>query len=506
MGKLPSYPKEAAIAAAPIRKGKGTMKQYKRIGLVLFFASAFAAAVPAQDPSVLLEQAIYAEETLGDLNQAIGIYQQIVADADAGRPTAAQALFRLGMCYQKSGHNESAQAAFSRLKRLYPEQKELIAGIPAFPSEAPSLGPAPWVDGEILQFTMKTKGSAAGIGATQVFSMESLVEEGNTGWRFRSIQAMPGTSMFSIISTDSGYAPIERRNGIRRQGMENHLIYAGDHVEVSTVRGGTEKTTRYPLARDAFDEEQLYMLLRCLPLGEGFQTTLPFLKQSDGSIYDLEVRVTGREKVTVPAGVFDCFVIMTKTAAVEQTCWISSDSPFYIVKMNATNAVDLELSSISRIEKSSPVVYESSEPGISLSAPPGWIISASDMMTAKLVNIIDPEGKSECYLATGQNTGNDDPREALPQLVDQMIKMYQSQYKDYEVRPGSRENTTISGTMVTRFIADHKTLIGGQDSVQYVFYFATADGIGQLYFQTDRGNFDRMQPVFDSIAYSVQMH
>jgi hypothetical protein len=73
------------------------MKHLRRIGLVLIFVLTFNLAFSAQDPSVLLEKAIYAEETLGNLNEAIGIYQQITAAAESNRATAAQALYRLGM-------------------------------------------------------------------------------------------------------------------------------------------------------------------------------------------------------------------------------------------------------------------------------------------------------------------------------------------------------------------------------------------------------------------------
>ncbi len=57
-----------------------------------------SAAVAAEPLSVLLEKGIYAEETLGDLDQAIRIYGQISAKSKAERPIAAQAQFRQGRC------------------------------------------------------------------------------------------------------------------------------------------------------------------------------------------------------------------------------------------------------------------------------------------------------------------------------------------------------------------------------------------------------------------------
>jgi tetratricopeptide (TPR) repeat protein len=102
----------------------------------------------AQTNSALLEKGIYAEETLGNLSDAINIYLQIVGNTDAARPIAAQALYRLGICYLKSGKRADAQAAFSKLTRSYPEQKELIAAIPGLPIPPEvQLRPIPWQDG-----------------------------------------------------------------------------------------------------------------------------------------------------------------------------------------------------------------------------------------------------------------------------------------------------------------------------------------------------------------------
>lgn len=44
----------------------------------------------AESPSVLLEKAIYAEESAGNINEAIRLYQQIVNDAQANRRYVAE--------------------------------------------------------------------------------------------------------------------------------------------------------------------------------------------------------------------------------------------------------------------------------------------------------------------------------------------------------------------------------------------------------------------------------
>ena len=62
-----------------------------------------------------------------------------------------------------------------------------------------------------------------------------------------------------------------------------------------------------------------------------------------------------------------------------------------------------------------------------------------------------------------------------------------------------------NGLTAIRFIADHKALIGGQDMVTYAYFLATDQKMGQVFFKTDRDSFERLRPVFDSIASSIQM-
>jgi len=95
------------------------------VGLVTMVAS--GATSGAQSLSEMLEEGIFKEESVGDLNAAIKIYEQIVAKAVKNRSYAAQARYRLGMCYLKQGRKEEATLAFRILIDQFPEQMESVA-------------------------------------------------------------------------------------------------------------------------------------------------------------------------------------------------------------------------------------------------------------------------------------------------------------------------------------------------------------------------------------------
>ena len=79
-----------------------------------------------KSPSVQLERGIYLEETKGDLDAAINVYQKILEQAEPERSTAAQAKYRLGMCFLKKGKTGEATKAFEDLIAKYPDEKDLV--------------------------------------------------------------------------------------------------------------------------------------------------------------------------------------------------------------------------------------------------------------------------------------------------------------------------------------------------------------------------------------------
>jgi Tol biopolymer transport system component len=97
-------------------------------GIVMLSAGILAASsVPqGEDPAVLLRAAIEKEEVDGNLEAAITQYKQIVKVAGTNRPVAAQALLRLGGCYEKRGPEE-ARKTYEQLISNYSEQSREVA-------------------------------------------------------------------------------------------------------------------------------------------------------------------------------------------------------------------------------------------------------------------------------------------------------------------------------------------------------------------------------------------
>jgi hypothetical protein len=328
------------------------MKRLKRIGLVFALVLGISSFLFAQDPSILLEKAIYTEETLGNLNEAIRLYQQVLLSAEAARPVSAMALFRLGMCYQKSGDGEPAHQAFEKLQKLYPEQHELISSIPIASSEI-AFKPAPWVDGESLQMSIKVP-SGHQIG-TMIYKFASAMESGKMAWNVQLIKSSGALYSSALIETGS-FIPISSIVKEDYTGRDYQARYTPRQVE-HVISGSSSRQKTFQLIRTTYDDQQLVQILRCLPLREGFQIDIPiFLSNSNDALLDAKIVVVAKEKIIVPAGMFDCYkIVLTRgNQSPSTTYWISADSHSYIVKAKdnmllagtVRRIVELELNSI----------------------------------------------------------------------------------------------------------------------------------------------------------------
>jgi hypothetical protein len=111
-----------------------TLRQFMLTTVII--GSVLTTTTAAESFSVLLQKGIFAEETEGNLDAAIKIYQQVTAEGAANRSVVAQAQYRLGVCYQKKGSKEQAIGILNDLLKQFPTEaalgqkaRELLAGL-----------------------------------------------------------------------------------------------------------------------------------------------------------------------------------------------------------------------------------------------------------------------------------------------------------------------------------------------------------------------------------------
>ena len=112
------------------------------LGLMAGLVLGMNAGGNAEAVSTLFEKAVYAEETTGDLDQAIRLYQELIEQDNKSRRYVAQAHYRLAMCYVKKGDKTKAVDLLRTIVRQYPDQEKVLKrteqqlaemGVPAAP-------------------------------------------------------------------------------------------------------------------------------------------------------------------------------------------------------------------------------------------------------------------------------------------------------------------------------------------------------------------------------------
>jgi len=103
------------------------MENCKRTIIILLLVFGLpAGVVHAKSATILLQEGIYAEESEGDLEKAISLYQQVLEKYKDVERLGSRATYQLGMCHLKKGENEKAAEYFQEVVNYYPEQKTVV--------------------------------------------------------------------------------------------------------------------------------------------------------------------------------------------------------------------------------------------------------------------------------------------------------------------------------------------------------------------------------------------
>jgi len=448
--------------------------------------------------SELLEQGVYSEETKGDLDTALKAYQQVVADATAGEALAAQAQYRLGVVQYKKKNFAEATAAFEKLVKDYPRQKELVNRANEYLAGAATLLPAPWVDGEALFMDVKL-GSGFKIGtARYTFDADEL--NGRKIWRLSSY-LYAGVQQLSTAEVEAdSFKPIHCRWKHTLLG-DSETTYSPGKAVVKLKGKDDLKTAE--LDGVVYDNEEYLALMRRLPLANNYShSTRVFSGLSGGNMVPIKMDVTALETVKVPAGTFECYKCELN---IKQTFWYSADEHRYLVKFEGGGVV-AELSEIRQRNPNEPVTHRDSM--LSLTAPAGWLFFAQKSMEndkrVRLV-ILDPDAIADTVLSTRQ-LGDLKPEEkgSLRAVADKAVAEATRTLKDFKVRPASWEETTLSGRPALGVMAD---FMDGEDpKVAYAVFTMAGDQVVGAHTHVGPEVFESFRVKFESILKSLKLN
>lgn len=470
-------------------------------------AAAIALAVPpvfaaTASPSELLEKGIYSEETKGDLDAAIVIYQQVVSEVKAGQSLAAQAQFRLGQCYLKKNKTAEANAAFEKLVHDFPDERDLVAKARALLPADPALGPVPWVDGERLKMVLKLPaGLEIGVMETRA---DLLNAAGKKIWRVgRVMGAAGGLSLSTVEAEEDTFRPLTSYWKHTMIGEVSAVFRPG---EAELRRPGSSEVQKVPLDKGVFENEECFHLIRRLPLKVGYKSTLPVITTlGGGQVIGIEVEVDKKETITVPAGKYDCLRLQMKVPPT--TFWLSDDENRYLVKFEGGGAIG-ELTSISQRKAGESYEYRNEATGVSFTLPPDWIIhfqAKKQDSEPDSYSLIDAKAEVSAAEFDVYATGSlkEASKMSARAWAEAEVKdNYSKVLKDLKVRADSWKDETVAGQPAVSFLADYTE--GGKPRTGRAIFFTGPQVSGQFMLAAPPEKFDTLKTAFDGVVASFK--
>ncbi len=425
----------------------------------LLLALLCLAVQPAQaaGASDLLEKAIYAEETEGNLDEAIKLYTQVLERFKEARAEAAQATFRLAMCQKKKGHDKEAADLLRKLIADFSEERELVAKArqqlpPEFELQA-----APWKNGEAQQLAIRLPGGLE-VGSFTWGVQESKFDD-KAAWEFttrRFIAAGGNNQGASRVWADAKtLAPFKSVFKHTLLGTTT-AVYEDGKVQIESNAGGKDQKRTTNLAVQVYDNEQAVFVMRCLPLAEGFKGTLNVFASFGSGLIPIELTVDAKEKVTTPAGEFECWPVKMN---IGQNFWFTADEHRYLVKFTAEGVIG-ELTSILELPPGEPVKFQDEKLGVSIAAPSGWLFAqlhAPNDEDRLVLIVLDPDADTETALQVKDRKADDKP---LRQRAEESAKKAQGVWKNYRVREDSWQERKIGDQQAVSYLADFENSSG----------------------------------------------
>lgn len=389
----------------------------------------------------LLQKAIYTEETVGNLNDAIKLYEQVISSAKDANHAAAQAQYRLGLCYKKQQNDDLAREAFQAVIDKYPAEKELVQLARKQLPEVSQLQPVPWQDGESLHLVMRL---ATGLEVgTMIYMVQSTQHDGKPAWECstRGFISINGSNSYSRVLCD-------KETFVPLVGHWHHSLlgtadakYAPDHVDI--VVKGKQEPVKIDLTSPVWDNEQAFEVFRRLPLRVGYKTNMPIVSSLVTTLVPLKIEVPTKEIIEVPAGKFECYKVVLD---IGQTFWISADEHRYVTRFEAGGVIaDLTRISTRRTDQTEPCSFE----GMTFQVPKGWnyhvSTSKQDGPSRKLL-LFDPAGLAVAKIEVGPlSTLSESQRSSVKAWSESFVTSMSQKTPDFKPSDAGIGERRVSG-------------------------------------------------------------
>jgi hypothetical protein len=203
---------------------------------------------------------------------------------------------------------------------------------------------APWQPNEVSTYRVTDiNGNYAGTARYDLMQVEDDL------WNLRRETNTQGTQeIVTVEMTQMGLRPTQSSLvRIANNGTEMvSATYDGGEVNLElTTRLNITTYERVNVPSDVREQVALVMLLRALPLMEGYAVHLNVFQPILGTFERVTLSVEGGEQVTTEAGAFETWLVQMATPTSETQAWVATEAPYPVIKfIDSRNGGIFELS------------------------------------------------------------------------------------------------------------------------------------------------------------------
>ncbi len=227
----------------------------------------------------------------------------------------------LGGRYQQGGTTE----VVARLKEITVDPKTVVV---AKAVDANAVG-APKPATDLQPGTYKYKASLEIQGQQVPLTVSTTIAEDGGSWAAKDVIDTPNGTMTQTSSLEKGTL-VPRKMSLKQGPATVDLDFTGNKVTGNMNMNGQDHPISADLGGPLFAEGAAAKhSLSCLPLAEGYTTTYRNFDVQQQKVKLMQLKVTGVEKVTVPAGTFDAYKIEITSADGgndKETLWVARDT------------------------------------------------------------------------------------------------------------------------------------------------------------------------------------
>lgn len=197
-----------------------------------------------------------------------------------------------------------------------------------------SIKEIPWEDGEKTLYNWVNRQTGRILGKS-TYLIRKIDVSGVEAYRI-TVDTTIGDIIDKTIVTirADNLRPISS-NKILKKTQGNFNIkadYSANLVNIVTQTPKGQKSLKFRISQDSYDNEEVLFMLRALPLALNYKTSFNDVVITVGYQVKVLIQVVNLEEIKVPAGTFWCYKIELSAAGQRQYIWYSQNKPYYMVK------------------------------------------------------------------------------------------------------------------------------------------------------------------------------